>query len=400
MKINMIDLFSGCGGLTEGFLQAGNYQSLATVDWEYSTVQTLKKRLSSKWGYNLDKKNILHFDMQRVDELIYGYNDENYGESIGLDALIGKKTVDIIIGGPPCQAYSIAGRVQDKNGMQNDYRNYLFESYVDLVAHYQPKVFVFENVGGMLSAKPNGLSIVDRITAAFSEIGYEITDNLRENALFNTSFYNVPQRRNRIIIFGVPKSNSSQDKINRFYATMKNKANTNAEVSREAFEGLPKLFPDTTNSKTASHKADSTNEVAIKNHEPRFHNERDIDIFRLLANDIRTGEKKYLSSKALIEVYKEKTGKDSKFHKYHVIQEDKPSNTIPAHLYKDGLRHIHPDPDQARSITVREAARLQTFPDDFEFLGSRGDQYKMVGNAVPPAFAKIIAETVYEILRS
>ena len=130
-----------------------------------------------------------------------------------------------------------------------------------------------------------------------------------------------------------------------------------------------------------------------------MHNERDIEIFRLLAEDIRSGRNKYLSSKALIQLYKDKTGKDSKFHKYHVIREDRPSNTIPAHLYKDGLRHIHPDPEQARSITVREAARLQAFDDDFEFVGSRGDQYKMIGNAVPPLFSRVIAEVVYELLK-
>ena len=135
-----------------------------------------------------------------------------------------------------------------------------------------------------------------------------------------------------------------------------------------------------------------------KNHEPRMHNERDIGIFKLLAKDISTGVEKYTSSRALIELYKEKTGKNSKFHKYNVIREDKPSNTIPAHLYKDGLRHIHPDPEQARSITVREAARLQTFDDDFEFFGSRGDQYKMIGNAVPPEFSKLIAQTIAEML--
>ena len=110
-----------------------------------------------------------------------------------------------------------------------------------------------------------------------------------------------------------------------------------------------------------------------------------------------SGEEKYISSKALIKLYKEKTGKSSKFHKYHVIREDKPSNTIPAHLYKDGLRHIHPDPNQARSITVREAARIQSFEDDFEFLGSKGDQYKMIGNAVPPNFSKLIAETIFKL---
>ena len=81
-------------------------------------------------------------------------------------------------------------------------------------------------------------------------------------------------------------------------------------------------------------------------------------------------------------------------------QEDRPSNTIPAHLYKDGLRHIHPDPKQSRSITVREAARLQSFPDDFEFLSAKGDQYKMIGNAVPPNFAKLIGETVYDLFQS
>ena len=121
--------------------------------------------------------------------------------------------------------------------------------------------------------------------------------------------------------------------------------------------------------------------------------------FRELTNDIKNKEFKYTSSKALIKLYKEKTGKDTKVHKYHVIRLDKPGNTIPAHLYKDGLRHIHPDPEQARSITVREAARIQTFDDDFEFLGSKGDQYKMIGNAVPPKFSKILAETVYKVMK-
>jgi DNA (cytosine-5)-methyltransferase 1 len=92
------------------------------------------------------------------------------------------------------------------------------------------------------------------------------------------------------------------------------------------------------------------------------------------------------------------TGKRSNIHKYHVLKWNKPSNTIPAHLYKDGLRHIHPDSKQARSITVREAARLQSFDDDFEFTGSLTDQYKMVGNAVPPKFAEAIALAFYEFL--
>jgi DNA (cytosine-5)-methyltransferase 1 len=396
MKINVIDLFAGCGGLTDGFLHTGKYDTLAAVDWEFPTVQTLKKRLATKWSYKLERNIILHFDIQRTNDLILGYDDPKYGKSEGLDKIIDKQKVHLIVGGPPCQAYSMAGRVRDQNGMQDDYRNFLFESYVKVVSHYQPKAFVFENVEGILSAKPGGISIVKRVRQAFEEIGYEITDNLRANALFDTSFYNVPQKRKRVIIFGVQKSKTSTEQVRRFYSTMKKKASKKPLNSKGAFENLPKIFPCNSNPKY-SHSIELNGIHLPKNHEPRLHSERDIEIFKLLADDIKSGKEQYISSKALIQLYKDKTGKDSNFHKYHVIREDKPSNTIPAHLYKDGLRHIHPDPNQARSITVREAARIQTFDDDFEFIGSRGDQYKMIGNAVPPQFAKIIAETVYEI---
>jgi len=399
MKINVIDLFAGCGGLTDGFLQTGKYNTLAAVDWEFPTVQTLKKRLNTKWNYDLDRNNILHFDIQRTAELIYGYEDSKFGKSEGLHNIVGDKNVDLIVGGPPCQAYSMAGRVKDENGMQDDYRNFLFESYVKMVKHFQPKSFVFENVEGILSAKPGGISIVKRVRQAFEEIGYEITENLRENALFDTSYYNVPQKRKRVIIFGVQKNENSTKQVRRFYSLMKQKANLEPMNSKLAFENLPKIYPSKLNPKH-SHTVKLNGVALPNNHEPRMHSERDIEIFKMLTEDIISGTEKYNSSKALIQLYKEKTGKDSKFHKYHVIREDKPSNTIPAHLYKDGLRHIHPDPNQARTITVREAARIQTFDDDFEFLGSRGDQYKMIGNAVPPQFSKVIAETVCEIFET
>ena len=400
MKINVIDLFSGCGGLTDGFLQTGQYNTLASVDWEFPTVNTLKKRLINKWNYSFSSvdEKILHFDIQRTEELLNGYEDELFGISKGLINIVGEQKVNVIVGGPPCQAYSIAGRVRDNNGMQDDYRNFLFESYVKMVNHFKPSAFVFENVEGILSAKPGGISIIDRVRKAFDEIGYEITDNLRANALFDTSFYNVPQKRKRVIIFGIPKNGFSTNQIKSFYSLMKERKSNLPMCAKNAFENLPKIFPSSRKNKH-SHEIKLNGVALPKNHFPRMHSERDIDIFRLLAEDIKSGQNKYISSKALIQLYKEKTGKDSKFHKYHVIREDKPSNTIPAHLYKDGLRHIHPDPNQARTITVREAGRIQTFDDDFEFLGSRGDQYKMIGNAVPPNFAKIIAETVSKIIK-
>jgi len=395
MKFNVIDLFAGCGGLTDGFLQTGKFNTLAAVDWELPTVETLKKRLITKYKYDFNTKKVLHFDIQRTEELINGFSDSLYGQSEGIDSMVGDNKVDFIVGGPPCQAYSIAGRVRDSNGMQDDYRNYLFESYVKMVQHYKPQAFVFENVEGILSAKPGGISILERVKKAFDDAGYEITDNLRADALFDTSFYNVPQKRKRVIIFGVIKSERSKSTVRNFYKTLKSKASQKPLNSKIAFENLPKIFPCAISNQSHSVKL---NGVPLpKNHEPRMHSLRDIEIFELLANDIKSGENKYISSKALIELYKEKTGKDSNFHKYHVIREDRPSNTIPAHLYKDGLRHIHPDPKQARSITVREAARLQSFDDEFEFLGTKGDQYKMIGNAVPPLFAKIIAETLVEL---
>ena len=136
----------------------------------------------------------------------------------------------------------------------------------------------------------------------------------------------------------------------------------------------------------------------IYNHSPRFHSVRDQGVFKLLGEDIESGRNKYTNINALKELYTKVTGKNSNIHKYYVLRWDEPSNTIPAHLYKDGMRHIHPDPNQARSITVREAARLQSFPDDFEFLGSNMAQHKMIGNAVPPLFAKQVAIGVKMLL--
>jgi DNA (cytosine-5)-methyltransferase 1 len=273
----------------------------------------------------------------------------------------------------------------------------LFESYVKVVDHFKPAAFVFENVEGILSAKPGGISIIDRIRKSFNDIEYEITENLRDDALFDTSYYSVPQKRKRVIIFGVKKSNKSKQQIDEFYTLMKGKKQSNPLNAEEAFKNLPKIFPFSGDNKV-SHKLKLNGVALPSNHDPRFHSKRDIDIFKTLAYDIQSGMNKYTNTKALIELYKEKTGKESKFHKYNVIRSDKPSNTIPAHLYKDGLRHIHPDPEQARSITVREAGRIQTFDDDFEFFGSKGDQYKMIGNAVPPNFAKSIGLVVSDLL--
>jgi len=404
-SLTMIDLFAGCGGLSEGFKQTGKYKTVAGVEWEEKPCKTLVNRLKTKWNYKNADEIVLHFDIQRTSELINGWkNDPQFGTHKGLKSLLkNEKKVDLVIGGPPCQAYSVAGRIRDENGMNDDYRNFLFESYLNVVKEFQPKVFVFENVPGILSAQPGGISIVERITKNFKKAGYIITSDLRTNALINCPEFGVPQSRKRMVILGVKASEikkNPQDALTDFYQNILPSYKSKKIVTVEdAIKDLTKLVPSkkikTENGKKLSHNVP---ENRFLNHIPRFHSERDIDVFKMLTLDIKTKKFKYASSQALIDLYYEKTGKKTNVHKYHVLRWDKPSNTIPAHLYKDGLRHIHPDPEQARTITVREAARLQSFDDDFEFLGSMGDQFKMIGNAVPPKFAKAVGNAVNDFI--
>lgn len=401
--INTIDLFAGCGGLMDGFEQSGKYKTLACVEWEKAPCQNLIKRLKDKWNYKNAEEIVLRFDIQRTEELFNGWDDPIYDTSVGLDALVKKEgEVDLIIGGPPCQAYSIAGRIRDEHGMRNDYRNYLFESYIKVVKQYKPKAFIFENVPGLLSAKPGGFPIIDVIQKTFDDAGYIVLTDLK-SAVLNFTEFGVPQNRSRIIILGLSKEvygDKATDLLEEFYnnilPTFKKE---NKKTVRDAIGDLPALYPLMYETKIGTKKlSHSFTESDIPNHLPRWHSKRDIGIFRKLAYDIESGENKYISTEALKKLYEEETGHKSNVHKYYVLRWDEPSNLIPAHLYKDGLRHIHPSSAQARSITVREAARLQTFPDDYEFVGSQMEQYKMIGNAVPPAMSKILAEAVWELL--
>lgn len=403
-KYKMIDLFAGCGGLEDGFLQSGRYIEVAAVEWLKPQVNTLINRLKTKWKVYDAEQRVLHFDIQREDELFGGYDDKKFGKNNGLDFLVREAGgVDVIIGGPPCQAYSVAGRVRDENGMRDDYRNYLFEHYLNVVNRYRPKVFVFENVPGMLSAIPDGTPITKLIRDGFDSIGYSIVDDIRKYAKINASDYGVPQARNRLIIIGIRNDLCSdvQGTIHRFYDDILPKYKVDKKVSvKEAIGDLPKFKPiwdeEKHKNKVAYDPLES--EKNISWHEPRYQNLRDMAIFKMLAEDLESGEEKYTNSKALSKVYEEKVGSKSPIHRYHVLRPDKPSTTIIAHLYKDGNRFIHYDPSQSRTITPREAARLQSFDDDFEFFGNRGNVYQMIGNAVPPKLAKMIGNAISELL--
>ena len=401
-RFTFIDLFAGCGGLSEGFLQSEKFEALAHVEWEIPMVKTLRNRLQSKWNHSEDDalKKVIHFDIQKTEELINGnwkketsseYFLTNHKEIVdyGLKGLVDKQKVNLIIGGPPCQAYSIAGRAQDKNSMKDDYRNYLFESFVKVVDEFKPDIFVFENVPGLLSANPGGKPVTNRIYDAFKEIGYEIRKpELLKKSIYTASDLGVPQKRNRVIIIGVKiKSNIDLESVYNELDSMKKKLKPINVF--DAIGHLPKYEPlkdqEKINGKNISHKL--VGKKHIKFHDSRFHNSRDVDVFRKWLKE----EMNKSSSQNKIDFYNDLMGKSSNHAKYRNLEWDKPSPTIVAHLYKDGLMFIHPDINQARTITVKEAALLQSFPDDFDFIASQGFAFKMIGNAVPPEMAKNIA---------
>ena len=399
-KYKMIDLFAGCGGLEDGFLQTGKYIDIAAVEWLKPQVNTLINRLKTKWNVSDADERVMHFDIQREDELFNGWKEDEFGTGKGLDYFVNKANgIDIIIGGPPCQAYSVAGRVRDENGMKDDYRNYLFEHYLNVVNRYRPKLFVFENVPGILSAAPDGTPITQLIRKGFENIGYKILDDLRF-AKVNASEYAVPQNRERMIIVGIDaKRYKDADKYLRlFYEEILPEFKAGRVVTvREAIGDLPSCTPNFDEESHKKHKSHETPRCNVTWHKPRYHNLRDMDTFKLLAEDIETGKREY-DSKKISELYEQKIGSKSPIHRYHVLEPDLPSTTIIAHLYKDGNRFIHYDSKQSRSITVREAARLQSFDDDFDFVGSQGNAYQMIGNAVPPKLAKAVGAAIAKLL--
>lgn len=401
-KIKFIDLFAGCGGLFDGFMQSGMYEPVASVEWEKAPVEVLKNRLKTKWNIENPDKEVIRFDIQREEELFNGFDDPEYGKHIGLDSLVDeKKGIDIVIGGPPCQAYSVAGR--NAGRMKGDYRNYLFEHYISVINRYQPKLFVFENVPGMLSAMPDGTPITDLIRRDLSETGYEIINNIKNFALIDMSQYGVPQTRKRVILIGVRKDafENPQEVLRDFYENYLYPFKTDkVKTVKDAIGDLQSwhpVKPYKENGKNIAYESEGDSDLSWQI--PRYQNERDINVFKTLAEDIESGKNKYQSTDNLIKLYEQTTGKKTSVHKYHVLRKDEPSTTILAHLHKDGFRFIHYDSKQARTITVREAARIQTFADDFEFPCSMGAAYKMIGNAVPSEFARILSVAIQEFYK-
>ncbi|MBS6021721.1 MAG: DNA cytosine methyltransferase [Haemophilus haemolyticus] len=404
-----LDLFAGGGGLSEGFVRAG-FTPVAHIEADAAACFTLRTRQAYHWlkkNKNLSiYKDYLNNKISRdefyasvpekeIDSVINDFIDENSLSRIfrKIDSLK-NGNIDLIIGGPPCQAYSIIGRAQ-KN-MQTDPRNNLYIYYAEFLKKYSPKYFVFENVTGLLTAKNlNGELYFDKMKQLFESIGYHI-----EYSVLSAEEYGILQNRKRIILVGKKDHSSGKS----FYP-FPIKSKINAKVydllkdlpSIKAGEGSPYPIKTSSNYSNWLIEANIKSDLPVTWHQARPNTIQDLEIYQLVVSAWNK-DKKRLKYNEIPEKLRSHKGMSSFLDRFKVVAGDLPiSHTIVAHISKDGHHYIHPDISQNRSLTPREAARIQTFPDDYYFESasgkpSRTSAFKQIGNAVPVLLAQKIAE--------
>lgn len=413
----VLDMFSGGGGLTEGFVRC-SFDFLGHIEMDEYAAQTLETRLLyhdlKKSGKeeiykeyylgNIERDQFIQLTTESGIEKPPILNEEltvTANPSIirdlkkNLKAKYDRDDVDVIIGGPPCQSFSLAGRGKNKDKAHTDPRNYLYRHYLRFIKEFRPKLFIFENVPGLTTAKKG--TIFDNVISGCSRLGYHLDPTAH---ILNASDFGVIQDRERIIFIGW-KNGNSHLKYPEF-------SKTSPEASVEdLLMDLPVLQAGEGTDDFQKYRRIRPSKYLVKNirneyhgirhHQARTHNERDREIYRIAIEKWNRSEHR-LNYNELPDDLKTHKNRHSFVDRFKVVDKKSVSHAVLAHLAKDGHYFIHPDIELRRSLTVREAARIQSFPDDYLFEGPRSAKYVQIGNAVPPLMAEGIAEKIRTML--
>lgn len=508
MQIPVVDIFAGPGGLGEGFSgyaapnRSHPFRITISAEMEENAWRTLRLRAffrqfrsghvpDSYYDYVAGRREQPY--TSRTERQWFAAGEEARQLRLGnvaddralrerIAATTSKDAPWVLIGGPPCQAYSLVGRARNRGiagyRAEDDERYKLYQHYRKLVAEFAPAAFVMENVKGLLSAEADGNSVFEEIVKSLQRPGgpkgprYRLVPLIRPKAgledgsrdpssfILRAETLGVPQARHRVILLGIredypigegkfliPQNERftvseaigtlpplrSGLRIDRKEANVEHWAKTAAHLLRDTAEkviddlGVKKrlrqlaseasklgdptrgslrqpltpgcgLVPDHLSSWLLDPRLDT-----LLNHETRSHQAEDLQRYAFVSAFGEVHGRSPRGAKEFPEALhpKHKNWKSGKFvDRFKVQLKSEPSLTVTSHLKKDGHYFIHPDPSQMRSLTVREAARLQTFPDNYFFEGKQGWQYGQVGNAVPPWMARQIAGVVHSYLTS
>jgi DNA (cytosine-5)-methyltransferase 1 len=511
--IRVVDLFAGPGGLSEGFASytfAGRnpFKIMLSIEKDPVAFETLRLRSF----YRQFKKNEVPEDYYKFlrgeisRKALYRRHQDQYDLAkketwqmtlgsgkipqaklnMRIEAALDGAKNWILVGGPPCQAYSLIGRVKIKNesakknkDFEKDHRHFLYREYLKIISDHQPPIFVMENVPGLISSKVNGNSTFKMILndlheplKAIAELNGE-TKNSKESLTYNlyslvkkkkdkaelrdsdyvikTENFGLPQARHRVILLGVRSDigkTPSQLKVSSCMTTIwdaisdlprirsrLSKEEDSAENWRSAIQDITRTawYSELKDNALKEEILSNINKIdsidgtgneyvptelkgmyydewfydkqigGVCNHSARSHMREDLHRYIFASSYVNVFNKSPKIIDFPVSLRPNHRNLDKAVSegffsdRFRVQVRSKTSTTITSHISKDGHYYIHPDPAQCRSLTVREAARLQTFPDNYFFAGNRTMQYHQVGNAVPPLLARLIADVVYNI---
>jgi DNA (cytosine-5)-methyltransferase 1 len=494
-RIPVIDIFAGPGGLSEGFWRTGRFDIRLSIEKDVHAYETLKLRAfvhqfdylkAPDNYYRLLAGEITAADLYRLHrDAARAAESEAWLAELGsvsctnedVDHRIAqalKGTCDdswILIGGPPCQAYSLVGRSRRRRdpNFEKDPRHVLYRQYLRILARHGPAVFVMENVAGILTTRLGGTPLFPRILEDLKDPGHAAglmscsryrLFSLRDdgidqivgspaNYVVRAEDYGIPQARHRVIIVGVRENiegNPLSLRKNLVCTTVGDaiddllplrsrlsKENDGASEWLQCLKGLvhepwftgvndrrlrseirgnlakldavPRRLDSCAMPEALSAWIRDKRIFSAPNHEARSHMRTDLwRYFYAAVFASVTGRSPNIGDfpdvlRPLHANLQDGAGELVFADRFRVQLHGLPSTTVTSHISKDGHYYIHPDPLQCRSLTVREAARLQTFPDNYLFCGPRTEQYRQVGNAVPPLLAYQIAEAVSHVFK-